>query len=191
VSEQDAGSAKDLLYSLVRVGNVEGVLSGIKQDGTLFLRQDNGMQIEVRGTPRQVKMVCSTCRSIALQKLYDGLCADCERTRAKALPKPRETCEECGALGAYYSPAAKKFRCANCHARHLSNSGYFAESRAREALAAYSCSGQEVDDPRHQWVHMRGTRFHCRICKSKTFQKPRSFISKEDLQDDVPLEEDM
>lgn len=178
---------KDLLYTLVKVGEEVGVLSGIRQDGSLLLRGEGGRERAVTGTPVRVELVCRTCDTPVAQKLYDGLCSDCERRRAATLPKPRETCEECGALGAYYSPAAKRFRCANCHARHRSNTGLFAEARTREAIAGDVCKGQHIDDPRHQWVQVRGRRFHCRMCKSKTFEAPASFADRSDV--DVEVEE--
>lgn len=106
-----------------------------------------------------------------------GLCATCTREWAATQPVPREICEKCGVEGAFYSPAAKYFACAQCHAKRGTLTGIGPEARvlqAREHQLDSECKGADTDDLRHRWWHIKGHRYHCKLCPARRFDEPPS-----------------
>lgn len=98
-------------------------------------------------------------------------CADCERGWAALQPTPREVCEGCGALGAFYSPRAKRFACAQCHAKQGTLTGIGAEARVLK-MHESECKGTDTNDSLHRWFHIRGHRWHCKACGARRFNDP-------------------
>lgn len=99
-----------------------------------------------------------------------GLCADCTRDWAAQQPAPRETCPDCGQLGAVYSPKFKVWRCPQCHARAGSFTGSTVEARA---LTQPVCKTADKDSDLHDWKRFK-SQWVCRLCEVKVFGKPAS-----------------
>lgn len=127
---------------------------------------------------------CQRCDAGNLLKLFaDGtLCADCYRSDAFAANRVQRgtPCDKCGASGAFRNPRARRdeFLCTSCHKA----AGEPLElTSAVQGLAA-DCHGANEDDPRHDWLHVRGTRFACVRCQTQKFDaKLRAAMRREAL----------
>lgn len=110
---------------------------------------------------------CSICHASNLQVLYGELCASCERERVRSSTRQTTRCDNCGAADAFRNPSNRQdeFFCIACQ---LDNSDSLALPVSVSALVAPQCSGKNIDDELHTWVHIRGTRFQCR-CGTKRF----------------------
>lgn len=125
-------------------------------------------------TIEDARIKCRECGAL-VNVIHGGdaqRCADCERAFAATQPVPNEQCEEEGCdKRAFYSPAAKKFRCAQHHAKYNTLSGAFAESRVMQQEAS-ECKGTDTADPRHRWFHIKGHRWHCKNCPARRYDDP-------------------
>lgn len=117
---------------------------------------------------------CPKCR-IEHQIWRESLrCVDCEREAGFRSSKPSETCETCGELGAFYSPRAKRFGCAQCHAKAGTLTGIGPE--ARVMMQAAPCRSDDIHSERHEWKKLK-TSYVCAICKVRTHDKPGSYVA--------------
>lgn len=100
------------------------------------------------------------------------LCADHYREWASAQPAPIMICDRCtSGAQAFYSPRTKVFACAACQGMGKGLTGLGVEARFL-AVQNAACRAQPLDDERHRWMHVRGSRFHCTLCDAKRFTEP-------------------
>lgn len=100
------------------------------------------------------------------------LCADDYRAWAYQQPPPLVPCPDCDSGDqAFFSPGDKRFCCVQCHQRTGSMLGSTVEFDAIRVQSA-PCRSGDIDDPRHDWHHVRGHRYHCRSCHAKRFTDP-------------------
>lgn len=80
---------------------------------------------------------CKKCGATELMKMFDGLCANCERDRVHAVPFPGTPCSTCGKLGAYRMPADRTspFRCTSCWGHDVVSATDGQTSRSTHDLA--------------------------------------------------------
>ena len=122
-----------------------------------------------------IKAAPVTCPDCQVQHQVDReslRCADCERDWARAQPKPSETCEDCGGLGAFYSPRSRRFLDTACHvvAGSLTGNGPELRVMTREA----PCRTDDVDSERHDWRKAKSS-FLCRLCNIKVNVRPAGY----------------
>ena len=111
---------------------------------------------------------CQRCGADNLQRIYaDGtLCYACERADGYQRSKQAATrCDSCNAPSAFRNPGPRRneYLCSTCHGERGG-----VELSSSTAHLALPCKGQDVDDPLHLWVHIRGSRFHC-LCGVKKY----------------------
>jgi len=179
----NADEARSLVGVRVAWATAEGeqhsLLRGVTPAGMAIFADDHSGQeqwVPVGDLNKivEARHVCAGCGAQVnrVHQAGDDLCcAMCTRVWAAKQPRPLETCEGCGKLGAYYSPRAKRFACAQCHAEAGTNVGLHVEIRAREALARESCKGEDVHSLRHVWAQVRG-KWICTGCGTKTYDQP-------------------
>jgi len=115
---------------------------------------------------------CARCHTLVNNVFECGderRCAECTRVWAAQQPAPRETCPDCGELGAVYSPKFKVWRCPQCHAKNGSFTGSTVEMRV---LTQAPCKTADKDSPLHDWKQFK-SQWVCRACEVKVFGKPK------------------
>lgn len=124
---------------------------------------------------------CKKCGATELMKMFDGLCANCERDRVHAVPFPGTPCSTCGKLGAYRMPADRTspFRCTSCWGHDVVS----ATDGQTSPVMALACYAKDLSDPLHTWRLVRGNQFACR-CGSKKID-PRARKNMRDLGDAI------
>lgn len=176
--------AKALLDTRVRVkwggGPTVALLRAVTPKDYLILAGPGGVETLVElaqvKSLEDARLTCTQCGALVNRTFGEvgeiaGACATCYSDWAKRQPVPHETCEEPDCVErAYYSPLAKKFRCAHHHAQFRSGTGLFVEARARETLAA-ECRSADKDSDLHDWKKMK-SQYVCRKCQVKVFGKP-------------------
>lgn len=120
------------------------------------------------------RIICPDCQAEHNVDRLSARCADCERQHAYKQPKPSETCEECGKLGAVYSPLAKRFLDLQCLAKGGFLTGLGVE--ARVVTQGAICRSDDIHSLRHDWRRTKSS-FVCTECKSKVFEKPAGYAS--------------
>lgn len=176
-------AARELVRMRVKVTTANGeliaLLRAVTPGGALIVADHGGMESWIRfdavtGLVDE-RFTCAEC-NVRMNVLYaDGKCHDCYRFWAASQPVPQEQCEEEGcATRAFYSPAAKVFRCAHHHAKYKTFSGQGVELRVIQSSApeAADCRADDVDSLRHDWKRFR-SQWLCRKCQIKHFgRKP-------------------
>lgn len=128
-----------------------------------FLAADMIQTIEL------AQITCPDCEAKHNSPRESARCTDCERSWAAAQPTPSETCIDCGALGAFYSPRSKIFGCTQCQAKRGGLTGSGAETRVLTKAAV--CRTDDIHSERHSWIRTKSS-WHCTNCNVKTFAKP-------------------
>ena len=107
---------------------------------------------------------CTKCGRDNLRRIFDGLCADCERDRVHATKFAGTPCCDCGSLGAYRMPADRTspFRCTSCWGHDVQD----LTGGQSSPVMALSCYAKDLSDPLHTWRLIRGAQFGCR-CGAK------------------------
>lgn len=151
---------------------LEGVLAAFSPADVLFVADPRGIERKVPladvAAVDDARYTCSECGKQS-NTTYDGdRCADCYRVWAAHDDAPQEICEEADcATRAFYSPGAKKFRCAFHHAQFNTLSGQGVEARVLEASVA-ECRSDDVNSLRHDWKKVK-SQWLCKRCKIKHF----------------------
>ena len=183
MSAPTADAVRAFMRTRVRVllanGDVhERTLSAFTPLDVLLLADPQGFELRVpRSDVRRIsdaQYVCSECERKTNTRYAEDRCADCYRVWCMNQPVPSETCEVCGGGSAFYSPAAKYFACAQCHAKRGTLTGAGPEARLLQANARSfaNCVGSDTDDTRHRWFRIKGKRYHCKNCPARRFNDP-------------------
>lgn len=160
-------------------GELAGVMRSVTPRDELVLANHRGFPtfLPLAGVAavEDARSTCGECGA-RVNNVFTGddgtqRCASCERRYARTLPPPQEPCEECGTLGAFYSPRAKRFACAQCHAKQGALTGLGVEARVLAASQA-ACHGADTEDDRHRWYRIKGHRWHCKNCPARRFNDP-------------------
>lgn len=170
---------------MVRMGreSVFGLLRAVTPTDRLVVSSERGVEtlIELSDAKsiEDARHKCSVCGALVNRIFGDPeeqRCADCERAYAARQPLPSEQCEEdpdCTER-AFYSPLAKKFRCAQHHAKAGTLTGIGAEARVLHESRTAICRSDDIDSLRHDWKRSKSS-FHCRLCYVKVFTKPAGY----------------
>lgn len=163
---------------------VNGVLRFVTPTDHVILAGPDGhetkLQLDVIRSIEDARFTCDRCgpdsRYNNVFETRDDqprtLCADHYRTWAAAQPPPIMECPTCeSGAQAFYSPRTKKYGCASCQGMGGGLTGLGVEARFL-AVQNAACRAQPADDPRHRWVHVRGSRYHCHLCEAKRFTEP-------------------
>lgn len=114
---------------------------------------------------------CAVCCDDNLLKMYelDGqrMCASCYRAMARRVSaRHSQPCDRCRKSGAYRNPVHRRneYLCSTCHG---ADDTPLVLTSSVAHLAA-PCKGADITDERHDWVHVRGSRFQC-VCGIKKY----------------------
>lgn len=178
------GNRVDVFLDGDPIRGIQRVLRFLPPDGTAVLADDDGREdrypLESIVYVGDARRPCDRCGP---DLLYNNvfvtrddpprtLCADHYRTWAAAQPPPIMECPTCeSGAQAFYSPRTKKYGCASCQGMGGGLTGLGVEARFL-AVQNAACRAQPADDPRHRWVHVRGSRYHCHLCEAKRFTEP-------------------
>lgn len=109
---------------------------------------------------------CGVCNEGNLLKMYDlggeKVCASCYRAAVSGTRgRDAQPCDGCGALGAWRNPRHRRneYLCSDCHR----SSGEPVVLTPSVAYLVAPCKGKDINDPAHNWIHVRGSRFKC-VC---------------------------
>lgn len=110
---------------------------------------------------------CAVCGATDLQKMQDDplgetadkICVPCYRVRVKRTPPTTTACDTCGAPNAFRNPKHRRneYLCMPCHLK----TGESIIMHSSGAHLVMPCTTFDINDPRHDWRHIRGNRFRC------------------------------
>lgn len=109
---------------------------------------------------------CERCskHAKALHANAEGvnLCAPCYRAEAKARPRPKTLCDDCGGEGAYRNPHQRKnvYRCNVCWVK----SGESVKLAGGTQGLVVACASKALTDSAHEFLKVRGNRLRCQHC---------------------------
>lgn len=155
----------------------ERTLAAFSPKSILFLADTQGFEVQVPlaevATITDARYTCAECGRMTNTRYSEDRCADCYRVWCANDDVPSEQCEEPDCTTrAFYSPGAKKFRCAHHHAKYKTLSGQGVEARVLGIHEQADCRSDDVDSLRHEWRKVK-SQWLCKKCKIKHFgQKP-------------------